>query len=51
MADNLEKNDIILNKKHFYSLDFLKFFFAIIIVCHHFQQGTGIHFSHFNFYY
>ena len=46
-----EEKSINPNKYHFYTLDFLKFLFAIIIACHHFQQGTGTHFSHFNFYY
>ena len=33
-----------------YSLDLLKFFLTIIIVFHHFQQGTGAIFKGVNFY-
>lgn len=39
-----------LSHKHFYSLDFLKFVLALIIVFHHFQQILGVRFEYFNFY-
>ncbi len=42
---------IISIKRRFHSLDFLKFFLAVIIVFHHFQQVMEIKFEHINFYY
>ena len=33
-----------------YSLDILKILATIMIVFHHYQQGEGVSFSHFNFY-
>ena len=50
----IRKEDMLKHRwedKHFRSLDLLKFCFAIVIVCLHFQQGTGIRFKHFNFFY
>lgn len=42
--------EISVQKKRFYSLDVLKFLLAVVIVFHHFQQSTGAHFEHFNFF-
>lgn len=39
-----------IEKTRFYSLDFLKFILAIVIVFHHFQQVTGTKFNGINFY-
>lgn len=39
-----------LSEHRFYTLDALKFFTAIGIVFHHYQQVTGVVFSRFNFY-
>ena len=39
-----------LSEHRFYTLDALKFFAAIGIVFHHYQQVTGVVFSRFNFY-
>ena len=38
------------NRRHYYSLDLLKFILATLIIFHHFQQITGCRFSHMNFY-
>lgn len=39
------------SKKHFNSLDFLKFILAVIIVFHHFQQVMCVKFEYINFFY
>ncbi|MCR5080889.1 MAG: acyltransferase [Treponema sp.] len=46
----MDENTLQTPVKRLYSLDFLKFLLAVIIVFHHFQQVTETRFSHFNFF-
>ena len=48
---NNGENYSVLEKDRLYSLDFVKFLLAVVIVFHHFQQIMEIKFSHFNFFY
>ena len=45
----MENNIINFNTKRSYSLDLIKFISTICILCHHFQQGTGVRFKYINF--